>query len=76
MQRRSLHEGAIVELFLSILMRWKCVKEQTLHGAPTILNRFVINLIVKLYGRVTASGKTVPISSSNSVNTKCVLCRH
>lgn len=39
------------------------------------LECLVIDTSMNLYERATASGKTVPINSSNSVNTKCVLCR-
>jgi hypothetical protein len=39
------------------------------------LGCLVIDTFMNLYERATASGKTVPINSSSSVNTKCVLCR-
>jgi hypothetical protein len=53
------------------------VNDQTSHKSSNtiILECFVTNTSFDLYERATASGKTVPINSSSSVNTKCVLCR-
>jgi hypothetical protein len=52
------------------------IEHRTSHSVSIsiILDCLVTDILVDLYERATASGKTVPISSSSSVNTRCVLC--